>query len=151
MTVRRITSNAETVRLWPFFREGILYEAKYLRYSHPLEVYRKILCHLVFCNPNAWVGVAFEDTDPVAFILSHDITPLCAKTREFEVSMFYFTKGNKAALRLLQDQLDIFCKENFISRYYLSTSSFSSSAERVFKDSWRGLERSNTVFKRQVI
>lgn len=151
--IRRVTTIAEVVRNWGFFREGIEYEAKYLRYTYSLDVYRRILFHLVYRNPKAWVGVAYDDSDPLqplAFVLAHDITPLFAETREFEVSMFYFRKGYKYQIGLLQQELDKFCREKGISRYYLTTSSFCSSAERVFKDSWRGLERSNTVFKRQL-
>lgn len=151
-TVHRITRIVDLLRHWDFFRTGILYEARYFRYAHSIDVYRKILCSLVSRNPKAWVGVAFNaDSTPIGFILSHDITPLFAEEREFEVSMFYFTPGNKDALRLLQDRLDSFCRMNGVSRYYLSTSSFSSSAERVFKNAWRGLERSNTVFKRNLV
>lgn len=151
MTTRRLTRIADVVRYWSFFRDGILYEAKYLRYSYSFETYRRILFHLVAKNPKAWVGVAFSDdtlATPVAFILSHDVTPLFSDEREFEVSMFYFLPGQKPALRTLQTAFDVFCRENSIKRYYLTTSSFSSSADRVFQDSWKGLERSNTVFKR---
>ena len=151
MTTKRVTSIVEVIRLWDFFKEGILYEAKYLRYSHTLDVYRRILWHLVRKNPNAWVGVAFDDAeDPIAFIMSHDITPLFAEKREFEVSMFYFRPGFKPGVQLLQKKFDAFCKENGVSRYYITTSSFCASATRVFNDAWRGLERSNTVFKRDL-
>lgn len=151
MTIQRFTNIASVVRYWDFFKEGILYEAKYLRYAHPVETYRKILCHLVYKNPKAWVGVAFDDAaKPIAFVLAHDITPLFSTFREFEVSMFYFRPGNKLAIKPLQDRLDAYCKENGIGQYYITTSSFSSSASRVFSDSWQGLRRSNTVFKRKV-
>lgn len=154
MITRRVTSIAEVVRTWGFFREGIEYEAKYLRYNHPLDVYRRILFHLVKQKDAAWVGIVYDDEQetpyPVAFIMSHDVTPLFAEEREFEVSMFYFRKGYKPTINILQNRFDDFCRQNGIARYYLSTSSFCSSAERVFRDSWRGLERSNTVFKRKV-
>lgn len=149
MIVRRLTKIVEVVRLWDFFREGITYEAKYLRYSHPMEVYHRILFHLVRKNPNGWVSVAFNhDQEPVAFIMAHDITPLFAQTREFEVSMFYYRDGYKNAMPVLQRHFDSFCRENGVKQYFLSSSSFCSSAARVFKTSWVGLERSNTVFKR---
>lgn len=150
MQVQRITRIAEVIRLWDFFREGIAYEARYLRYSYPIDTYRKILCHLVAKNPNAWVGVAYDDIDPthpIAFLLSHDVTPLFSPDREYEVSMFYFRPGNKAAIRKLQQSFNHFCRENKIRQYYLTTSSFSSSAKRIFRDSWSGLERAYTVFK----
>jgi hypothetical protein len=154
MLVHRITRIAEVVRHWPFFVEGIKYEAKYLRYAHPIEVYRRILFHLVYKNPNAWVGVAFHDSDgdltPVGFIMSHDTTPLFARYREFEVSMFYYRPGYRTALPLLQSRLDDFCRENGVRRYYLTTSSFCRSATRVFGDAWSGLVKSNTVFKRNL-
>lgn len=151
MTVTRIYRIVDVIRMWPFFREGILYEAKYLRYDHSLDTYRKILFSLVRNHENAWVAVAQDDSEnPLAFVLSHDVTPMYAEKREFEVSMFYYRPGNKPAIRAIQDRLDAFCRENGVHRYYLTTSSFCSVAERVFKDSWRGLERSNTVFKRKV-
>lgn len=146
----RITRIVDIVRLWAFFREGIVYEAKYLRYAYPLEVYRKILFHLVK-SPKGWVGVVTtHELEPLAFVMAHDITPLFADEREFEVSMFYYKKGFRQCICLLQDHLERFCRENGIRRYYLSTSSFCSSATRIFKESWIGLERSNTVFKRKV-
>lgn len=154
MIACRIQRIADVVRIWPFFREGIEYEAKYLRYNHPLEVYRRILFHLVKQKDAAWVSVVFDDEvtppNPVAFVMAHDVTPLFAEQREYEVSMFYFRKGYKPTINILQNRFDDYCRQNGIARYYLSTSSFCSSAERVFKDSWRGLERSNTVFKRIV-
>lgn len=154
MIFHRLTSIVAVHRLWDFFKEGIEYEAKYLRYSHSMDVYRRIVWHLVSRgNPKGWVAVAFADTEgtkPVAFILAHDISPLFAETREFEVSMFYFIEGWKQAIPFLQNRLDAHCRENGISRYYLTTSSFCSSATKVFNQSWRGLERSNTVFKRDL-
>jgi len=148
LVVHRILRVVDTVRIWPFFREGIEYEAKYLRYSHPIDVYRRILAHLVYKNPNAWVGVAFDgDIDkPIAFVMSHDVTPIYAKIREFEVSMFYYRPGHKSAIGLLQTRLDDFCRDNGVSHYYLSTSSFSSSSKQVLA-AWQGLQRSSTVFK----
>lgn len=154
LTIRRLTRVVDVIRIWSFFKEGIEYEAKYLRYSHSLDVYRRILFHLVYKNPNAWVGVAFAHDDlqqPVAFIMSHDVTPIYAEKREFEVSMFYFKKGFKYSINLLQDSLDTFCKQQGVTCYYLTTASFSSSAQRVFKDVWHGLQRSNTVFKRKLV
>jgi len=151
MTARRITRIVDAVRLWPFFREGMIYEAKYLRYNYPLDVYRRILFYLVYKNPNAWVGVVFDDLDaPIAFVLAHDVTPLFTKTREFEVSMFFYRKGFRDCVRLLQDRLDDFCRENGVCSYYLSTSSSCSSAERVFKGAWDGLGRPFKIFKRKV-
>jgi hypothetical protein len=151
MTITRLRRIVDVIRLWSFFKEGILYEAKYLRYDHSLEVYRRILFSLVRDHQRAWVAVASsDDDDPLAFVLAHEVTPLHAEKREFEVSMFYYRRGNKAAIRTIQDRLDAYCRENGIHRYYLTTSSFCSTAERVFKDSWRGLERSNTVFKREI-
>jgi hypothetical protein len=150
ITALRIVRIAEIAKHWEFFREGIQYEAKYLRYAHPMDVYRKILCHLVYRNPLGWVGVAFDDDRPVAFIMSHDTTPMFSTFREFEVSMFYYRPGYKHAVRLLQNRLNAFCKENGIGQYYLTTSSLCSAAHRVFRDSWAGLERSNIVFKHRV-
>jgi hypothetical protein len=151
VTIHRLTTIAQAVRLWPFFREGIAYEAKYLRYDHPIDVYRQILWSLIKRPTVGWVSVVFDDdNEPVAFVLAHDVTPLHADRREFEVSMFYYKPGHKDAIRILQNRLDEFCRENGIHRYYLSTSSFCSTAERVFKTSWRFLERSNTVFKREI-
>lgn len=151
MTIHRLTTIAQAVRLWSFFKEGILYEAKYLRYDYSLDIYRRILWSLIKQSESGWVSVAFNDDDlPIAFVMAHDITPIHAERREFEVSMFYFKPGNKQAIREIQNRLDEFCRENGVHRYYLTTSSFCSTAERVFKDSWRGLERSNTVFKRKL-
>tara|TARA_R110000868_G_scaffold361608_3_gene623609 strand:- start:1024 stop:1485 length:462 start_codon:yes stop_codon:yes gene_type:complete len=149
MNVVRLTKIVQVVRLWDFFKEGIQYEAKYLRYAYPMEVYHRILFHLVRSNPNGWVSVAFnDDEEPIAFIMAHDITPLFSQIREFEVSMFYYRDGYKTAMPLLQKSFDTFCRDNHIRQYFLSSSSFCSSATRVFKTSWLGLERSNTVFKR---
>lgn len=150
ITVRRITSIAQVTRLWPFFAEGLDHEARYLKYPYPLDVYRRILFHLVYKNPNAWVGVALLGTEPVAFVMSHDSTPLFTKSRQFDVSMFYYRRNCGYALRDLQDRLDTFCRENGIDRYYITTTSFTSSAQRVFGNFWTGLTRSNTVFKRKV-
>lgn len=151
MITKRISRIADIVRIWPFFRAGIEYEAKYLRYTHSLDVYRRILFHLVKQKEAAWVAVTYDDFgEPLGFVMAHDSTPLFAEEREFEVAMFYFKKGHRQAIKQLQQHLDAYCREHAVIRYYLSTSSFSSSAERVFKDSWRGLERSNTVFKRKV-
>jgi hypothetical protein len=152
MTIHRITRIADIVRYWLFFTEGVAYEAKYLRYNHTMETYQRIIFHLVRHNPNAWVGMAFDDdlTKPVAFVLSHDVTPLFATEKEFEISMFYYKKGFKQAISQLQTHLDKFCREKGIVRYYLSTTSFCSTADKVFKDSWRQIVRSNTVFKREL-
>lgn len=151
MKVLRLTTIAQAVRLWTFFKEGIEYEAKYLRYDYPYDVYRRILWTLIRQPDFGWVSVAFnDDAEPIAFVMAHDTTPIHAPRREFEVSMFYYRPGNKPAIRAIQDRLDDFCRENGVSKYYLTTSSFCSTAERVFKDSWRGLERSNTVFKRKI-
>ena len=146
----RLTRIADVVRWWPFFKKGIEYEARYLRYTHPLDVYRQILFHLVKQPDSAWVQVALLDGEPVAFVMAHEITPLFAETREFEVSMFYFQPGYRSAIHLLQSQLDTFCRSNSVSFYYLTTSSRCGAAKRVFNETWRGLEHSNTVFKRKV-
>lgn len=150
MTTQRLVTIAQAVRLWAFFKEGIVYEAKYLRYDHDVDVYRQILWSLIKKPAFGWVTVAFVDGEPVAFVMAHDVTPIHAAKRELEVSMFYYRPGHKFAIRAIQDRLDDYCRENGVHRYYLTTSSFCSTAERVFKDSWRGLERSNTVFKRKV-
>lgn len=151
MTISRLTTIAQAVRLWPFFKDGIEYEAKYLRYDYSLDVYRRILWYLIRNPDFGWVTVATDDSgEPVAFVMAHDITPLFSEHREFEVSMFFYRRGYKPAIRAIQDRLDAFCLENGVHRYYLTTSSFCSTAERVFKDSWRGLARSNTVFKRSL-
>jgi hypothetical protein len=151
ITARRVTRVADVARHWKFFEEGIAYEAKYLRYAHPMETYRKILCHLVYDNPHGWIGIVFDDETPVAFIMTHDCTPMFSPHKEFEVSMFYYRPGYKHTIRLLQDRFDMFCKENGIGQYYLTTSSFCTRAKQVFNESWRGLERSNVVFKRKVL
>ncbi len=149
VTTFRLTRIAEVAKLWSFFVVGIQWESRYLRYDHSLDTYRKILSSLVRNHENAWVSVAFdEEREPIAFVMAHDTTPMHAERREFEVSMFYYKPGNKTAVRTLQTELDSFCRTNNVVRYYLTTSSFCSSADRVFNDAWRGLERSNTVFKR---
>ncbi len=141
------------MKLWPFFREGIQYEARYLRYDYPFDIYRRILFHLVRDHEHAWVSVAADDKsgEPLAFVLAHDTTPLFAPRREFEVSMFYFRAGHKPAIRFLQQHFDRYCAENDVHRYYLTTSALTTSAKRVFHESWRGLEHSNAVFKREII
>lgn len=155
MIARRLTTIAECVRLWPFFRIGIEHEAKYLRYNHSLDVYRRILFSLVRNHENAWVAVVVdeeqEEPTPIAFVMAHDVTPLHAEEREFEVSMFYYVPGHRLAITFLQREFDKFCRTNQISRYYLTTSSFCSTASRVFRDAWTDLERSNTVFKRTLL
>lgn len=149
MTVTRLTTIADVVRIWPFFRKGIQYEAKYLRYDYPIDTYRRIVFSLVKQHEHAIVLVAWNvDAEPIGFVLAHDITPIHAPKREFEVSMFYYEPGCKSALGVLQSRLDRHCRENGVCRYFLSTSSFCSTAERVFNNAWRGLSRSNTVFQR---
>lgn len=152
MTPVRLTQVVQFVHLWEFFREGILYESKYLRYSHSIDVFRRIITSLIRAGDKAWVSVAFTpDRTPVAFVAAHDCTPLHAEIREFEVSLFYFRPGHKPAMRVLQDSLDAFCRGNGISYYYLTTSSRTGSAWKVFNTAWRDLEHSNTVFKRKVV
>lgn len=150
-TAYRLTNIAGVVRLWEFFQVGISYEAKYLRYQHSMDVYRKILCSLVRDSDKGWVAVAMtEDEIPVAFIMAHDSTPLFAEDREFEVSMFYYKPGFKEGLHAIQKSLDRYCEENGIVQYYITSSSKSGSAQRVFNTAWHGLELSNMVFKRKI-
>ena len=153
MTVRRITSVKDVLRLWPFFAEGIKYVVDFFRYSHALTVYRKILCYLVYKNANAWVGVVFDETQgekPISFVLAHEITPLFSDYREFEVSMFYYLPGYRHTILLLQSTFDTFCKENEIRQYYLTTPTVCAGAARAYTLSWDGLKRSNTIYKRKV-
>lgn len=63
MTVVRLKTIVQVIRLWPFFREGIEYEAKYLRYDHTIDVYRRILFSLVKSHETAWVGILLDSDE----------------------------------------------------------------------------------------
>lgn len=150
MNVRRLTTVAEVVRLWPFFVDGFVFVEHYLRYTLPLDTYRKILQSQVK-KPTSWVGVTFDDPiTPVCFACAHDVTPLFSKDDEKEVSMLFHKPGRLDAAMILQKAFEDWCRSEGAVRYYVTTRRDNPSALRCFQSDRYGLKRAYTVFKKDL-
>lgn len=150
MTVRRLTRIVDVIRLESFFNEGFTFISDYLKYTYPIETYRRILWHLVR-SPKAWVGVTFDDSDnPICFACAHESTPLFAPEREFEISILWHRPGQHEAALELQHAFEDWCRKEEVTRYFVTTRRDNPSAMRCFQHDRYGLKRAYTVFKKEL-
>lgn len=151
MTVLRITKIATVIKYWDFFRTGLNSVRRFLRYNVDIENLRQILFHIVR-QPSAWVGVVFDDNDnPLCFGAAHEVTPLFAKFREYEVSILYYKPGQEDAVVLLQTHFELFCKAQQVKTYYVTTRRDSGCTIRCFQGPRYGLRRRYTVFGKDIL
>lgn len=148
MNTFRLTSVNDVVRNWGFISSGLIKVGHHLRYSLTLDEYRKILFTLARRHSSAWLGIATVDAVPVAFIVAHDCTPLFAKNREFEVSMYYHTCGYASAITALQSAFEEFRDLNNIHRYYLITRHKAGRPLPVFSVGWSGMKHAYKVYQK---
>lgn len=149
MTVQRLTSCAELVRLWPHFVAWLNFVRSCLRFNLPLIVYRRILQQAVK-DPKMWVGVVHDDDGPVGFCCAHEVTPLFCIEREYEVSMLFHKTGRDDATIALQAAFETWLRAEGVVRYVISTRRDNPSAVRCFQSDRYGMKRAFTVFKKEL-
>lgn len=150
MKTRRLTRCVDIVRLWPFFAERLEFVRNHLRFNLPVTVYRRILQHEVR-NPLSWVAVVEDDDGtPINFACAHEVTPLFCREREYEISMFFHERENLEASRLLQSSFELWCKENKICRYVVSTRRVRRGCMKLLVSPAFGLKLTYTVFKKEI-
>ena len=149
MTVRRLTTCVELVRLWPHFVEWLNFVRACLRFNLPIIVYRRILQHAVK-DPKMWVGVVFDEQEPIGFAAAHEVTPLFCVEREYEVSMLFHKTGRDDATKALQAEFETWLRAEGVYRYVYSTRRDNPSALRCFQSDRYGMKRAFTVFKKEL-
>lgn len=149
MTSRLVSVN-DVVRNWTFLASGLTQVAHHLKYNLSLDVYRKTLFRLVKQPRTAWVGIAYDDTIPVAFLVAHESTPFFSTVREFDASIYYHESGYASGVNLLQSSFDTFCRTNNIRRYFVTTCRKSGRPMHVFGVEWTGLQHAYRVFKKEL-
>ena len=149
MTVQRLTSCVELVRLWPHFVDWLNFVRTCLRFNLPLIVYRRILQQAVK-DPKMWVGVVHDDDGPVGFACAHEVTPLFCVEREYEVSMLFHKTGRDDATIALQASFETWLRAEGVVRYVISTRRDNPSAVRCFQSDRYGMKRAFTVFKKEL-
>lgn len=150
MTVLRIKTIKGLIDHWDFIVIGLKHVQKFLRYNADLEMYRKILFHLVR-QENAWIGIVFNEAgEPVGFGVAHEVTPLFAQRPEYEVSILYHRPKEADATSALQDHFERFCIARNVTTYYVTTRRDSGSALRCLQGPRYGLKREHTVFRKDL-
>lgn len=150
MQARRLSKCVDIVRLWPFFVEGFQFVGRYRKYSLGVEDYRKSL-FLMVKTPSAWIGVTENDeAEPVAFWCAHEVTPAYSKEREFEVFLRYHKTHQRDATLAVQQLFDLWCEQESIKRYFVSTRRDDSSGPRRFPADEYGLKKAYTVYKKEL-
>ena len=150
MIVTRLTTVNDVVRVWPFLSAGLAAVSHNLRYNLELEVYRKTIFRLVKQHTSAWVGIAYDEDTPVAFVIAHDCTPFFSTDREFDASLYYHKPGYSIAVQTLQHYLETFLHSHDIRRYYVTTCRKSGRPMHVFGVEWSGLQHAYRVFKKEL-
>jgi len=150
MQARRLSKCVDIVRLWPFFVEGFQFVGRYRKYSLGVEEYRKTL-FLMVKTPSTWIGVTENDEgEPTAFWCAHEVTPAYSKEREFEVFLRYHKTHQRDATLTVQQLFDLWCEQESIKRYFVSTRRDDSSGPRRFPADEYGLKKAYTVYKKEL-
>lgn len=149
LSVRRLTSCAELVRLWPNFVEWLTFVRRCLRFNLPLTIYRRILQHAV-TDHTMWVGVVSDESGPVGFGTAHEVTPFYCIEREYEISMLFHKTGRDDATKALQDAFETWARAEGVVRYVISTRRDNPSALRCFQHNRYGMKRAFTVFQKEL-
>lgn len=149
LTVKRLSTCVELVRLWPVFVDWLSYVRRCLRFNLPLTVYRRILQHEVK-NKKSWVGVVYDSDTPIGFACAHEVTPLFCTEREYEISMLFHKTGRDDATKTLQDAFEQWAIAEGIFRYVTSTRRDTPAAMRCFQSDRYGMKRAYTVFKKEL-
>lgn len=149
MEICRLTSVNDVVRNWTFLSMGLTAVSHHLRYQLTNEAFRKTLFTLARQTHSSWLGIAYDDGSPAAFIVAHETTPLFSTTRELDISLYYHTPGNAVAITHLQRELDVFCKTNSFKRYNVTTRHKAGRPLPVFSIGWSGVRHAYRVYQKE--
>jgi len=148
--IKRLTTALEVVNHWDYINTAIL-DLK-LRYKEPLNAEQMFatLCWLATTPLKGWIGVAYSDEKPSAFVaLQELITHDNRKT--FQVLLYWHSKdipnSSKQTLPLMTE-FETWALSQGIKKYQVSTRRDSGAAIRCFQSAEYGFKRAFTTYEK---
>ena len=114
-----------------------------------LEQMQKTLFYLAKLHHNAFVAIAYDNGDPVGFIIMEEATPIFAPFRSCIARAVYHRPG-AAAIAPMMEAFEAWAKEEGFKHYVITTRRHSGSAVRFFQSPKFGFTRGYITFEKQI-
>ena len=151
MTIERFTKVLHIVHFWNYISEALASISTMVRDGVDIEILRKTLFSLVVDHDHAWVGMAFDDTTPVAFGVVQECTPEFDTHRYFVVRWFYHTPSRFDATIALMNEFEKWAKAQGIQKYAVTTRRSNGKAIRCFQSARYGFGKAFLTFEKDIV
>ena len=111
---------------------------------------KKTLISLVTDNEHAWLGMAFDNGEPVAFGVLQECTPEFDTKRYFVVRWFYHTPSRFDATLALMESFETWAKLQGIQRYAVTTRRSNGKAIACFQSARYGFSKAFLTFEKEL-
>lgn len=149
MNIVRLKRVVDIVRHWAFFVEGFEGITRKAKEDFDIDQMQKTLFYLSKLHENAFVGVCYDNSIPVGFIIMEEATPLFASFRSCIARAVYHRPG-AAAITPMMEAFEVWAKEQGFKHYVITTRRHSGSAVRFFQSPKFGFKRGYITFEKQI-
>lgn len=151
MTVERLLLPSQVLELWSFFDEGLLNLENAAREVFDAAQMQKLMCSLAADHTRGYVAVVYTDEGtPVCFGVAQESTPPFNTSRTFDVRAVYYEEGQQHATLSLIGNFELWCRENGISKYSVSTRRNTGATIRCFRHARYGFNKPFLVFEKEI-
>jgi hypothetical protein len=141
---------AEVVHFWEYISKSLLALASKTRETPDLDQVKKSLVWMVVEHDTAWVGIAHDHGEPVAFAAAQDCTPPFQEERQFVVRWFVHTPTYFKATLELEAEFLRWARLHGVRRYAITTKRDSGAAIRCLMSPKYGFKKGYLTFEKEV-
>jgi hypothetical protein len=150
LKTERLTKVVHIVRFWDFILGALQSIATKTREDIDETVLKKTLINLVVDQDKAWLGIAFDKGEPIAFAVVQECTPEFETKRCMVVRWFYHCSSRFDATIALMDTFESWAKTQQITRYAVTTRRSNGEAIRCFQSARYGFGKAFLTFEKEL-
>lgn len=150
MKIERLTKVVHVVRFWDFIHKALSSISDKAQENVDTVILQKTLISLVVDHEHAWIGIAFDDLEPIAFGVVQECTPEFETKRSFLVRWFYHSPTRFDATIALMEGFEQWAHDNKISRYAITTRRSNGTAIRCFQSARYGFGKAFLTFEKEL-
>jgi hypothetical protein len=148
--IERLTKVVHVIHYWDFILKSLSSISDKVREDVDEVVLQKTLIGLVADNEHAWLGIAFDQLEPIAFGVVQECTPEFDPNRCFVVRWFYHMPSRFDATVALMEEFERWAREQKIQRYAVTTRRSNGTAIRCFQSARYGFGKAFLTFEKEL-
>lgn len=151
MNIQRLTKVVHVVHFWDFIFSSLKSISDKVREDVDEHVLQKTLISLVVNQERAWIGIAFDAGDPLAFGVVQECTPEFDTNRCFVVRWFFHTPSRFDATVALMEAFESWARSQGIQRYAVTTRRSNGKAIACFQSAKYGFGKAFLTFEKELV